>query len=502
MAGGRVLARNTLWNLLGLGAPMLAALVAMPFLIHGLGTERFGVLTMAWAVIGYFNLFDLGLGRALTQLAAERLGAEREGEIPALTWTAVSLMLGLGAVGAVVLVALTPWLTRELLRIPTELQGEAATTFYLLALSLPWVTSTAGLRGLLEAKQRFAVLNVIRLPLGLLTYFGPLAVLPFSTSLVPVVLVLVAGRILTWLVHLWYCVSTVPALRHGVQVERGLVGPLLRFGGWMTASNVASALMVYLDRFVIGAVLSMAAVAYYVTPYEMASRLGMLPGALLAAVFPAVATSFVRERERAEALSDASLRAVFLVLFPVTLVVVTGAREGLQLWLGADFARHSTVVLQWIAVGVFVNAMGTVPASAIQGTGRPEITGKLNLVELPFYLVVLWLLLGRFGLVGAAVAWVARVAVDTAILLVLVRRVSLLPARTFRRTWLMMAAALGTFAAAAALQEPVAKLAFLVVALGCFVPLAWQRVLRASERSGVRGLLLAFPLFRPARRGA
>jgi O-antigen/teichoic acid export membrane protein len=74
LTSGRLLAKNTLWNLLGSGAPLLVAFFAIPKLIAGLGMARFGVLTLAWVVIGYFSLFDLGLGRALTKITSDKLG--------------------------------------------------------------------------------------------------------------------------------------------------------------------------------------------------------------------------------------------------------------------------------------------------------------------------------------------------------------------------------------------------------------------------------------------
>src|SRR5450432_296814 len=89
----RQLARNTFWNILGTGSPMLVAVVCIPILIRGLGKDRFGVLTLAWALIGYANLFEFGLGRALTQLVASKLGARRTEDIPALAWTSLVLML-------------------------------------------------------------------------------------------------------------------------------------------------------------------------------------------------------------------------------------------------------------------------------------------------------------------------------------------------------------------------------------------------------------------------
>ena len=107
------------------GTPVLVALFALPPLIAGLGAERFGFLTLAWLVIGYFNLFDLGLGRALTQSIAERLGQGREEEIPGLVRTTLLAMLLLGTAGAAVLASLSPWLVRTVIRVPTALRGEA-----------------------------------------------------------------------------------------------------------------------------------------------------------------------------------------------------------------------------------------------------------------------------------------------------------------------------------------------------------------------------------------
>src|SRR5258705_13880134 len=73
LTSGRLLARNTVWNLIGNGAPLIVAVFSIPILIHGLGKDRFGVLTLA--LIGYASLFDIGLGRALTQLVAKKLGS-------------------------------------------------------------------------------------------------------------------------------------------------------------------------------------------------------------------------------------------------------------------------------------------------------------------------------------------------------------------------------------------------------------------------------------------
>ena len=155
LISGRHLTRNVFWNLLGAGAPLLVAVVAIPMLIEGMGLARFGVLTIAWMVVGYFSLFDFGLGRALTKLVAEKLGNGQGKEIPSLIWTAMSLMAVLGVLGAVVVAVISPWLVADVLNMPAELQSETLIAFYLLAASVPVVISSTGLRGILEAHQRF-----------------------------------------------------------------------------------------------------------------------------------------------------------------------------------------------------------------------------------------------------------------------------------------------------------------------------------------------------------
>jgi O-antigen/teichoic acid export membrane protein len=486
LTGSRRLARNILWNLLGNGVPLLVAIVAIPLLIEGLGTERFGLLTLAWMVVGYFSLFDLGLGRALTKLVAERLGQGHVSDVPALIWTAMSLMGALGVLGATCVAVLSPWLVRSVLKIPPELQSETLVSFYLLALSIPVVVSSIGLRGVLEAHQRFGLVNSVRVPLGIMTFLGPIAVLPFSNSLIAVVSVLVIARVISWVVYAFACSFVEPELSRSIDIRRGEVRPLMSFGGWMTVSNIVGPMMVYMDRFLIGAMVSMTAVAYYATPYDVITKLWIIPGALMGVMFPAFATTLVQDRERAARLFGRVVSYIYLALFPVTLMVVTLANEGLTLWLGGDFASNSFLVLQLLAVGVFINGHSKVPFGLVQSAGRADWTAKLHLVELPFYLAMLWWLLGAHGIVGAAVAWVIRVAVDTLFLFVMSHKI--LPAISPFAMRPLLVAGISMLLLALGSMMPTLDMKgwYLLLVLSTFIWATWHVVLTEGERKLIR----------------
>ncbi len=486
LTGAHHLRRNVLWNLLGTGAPLLVAIVAIPILIEGLGVDRFGVLMLSWMVVGYFSLFDLGLGRAVTKLVAEKLGDGRNSEIPGLIWTAMMLMAILGVLGAAAAAALSPWLVSSVLKIPSELQTETLTAFYLLSASISIVIITTGVRGILEAHQRFGLVNVVRIPLGISTFLGPVAVLPFTNSLVSVVVVLIFARFVALCVYILLCLKVEPRLRGSFSVNRKMAKSLLSFGGWLTVSNIVSPLMVYMDRFLIGAMITMTAVTYYATPYEVVTRFLVIPVALMGVLFPAFSTAFVQDKAHAARLYGRSVLYIFLSLFPAVLVIITFAREGLTMWLGSEFAGDSSVVLQLLAFGVLINSMAHVPFGLVQAAGRPDFTAKLHLLELPFYLILLWWLLSSYGIVGVAIAWVVRVVVDAFFLFVISHNLLSLGMSFTLRSVSSASLALSMLIVAAVIPDVNVKSWFLFVTLSIFVTLVWFVILAADEKKVLR----------------
>jgi O-antigen/teichoic acid export membrane protein/predicted O-methyltransferase YrrM len=501
LTSGRLLARNTVWNLFGQLAPMAVGLVAVPPLVHALGVDRFGVLSLAWIVIGYFSLLDLGIGRALTKLVADKLGTDEEHAIPPLAWTALLLMLLLGSLGGVVISAMLPWLVHGVLKVPAALQAETLHGFYLLAVSIPIVTITSGLRGILEAQQRFRILNLIRIPMSIFAFAGPLLALPFSHSLVPVIAILLFGRIVGLLAHLFACLHAMPLLRHNFIVRRSILGPVVRLGGWMTVSNVVGPFMVYLDRFLIGVLLSVSAVAYYTAPFDVVTRLLVVPAAVTGVLFPAFAASLTRDPDRVTLLLSRGVKSVFLATFPVILIIIVLAPEGLRIWLGPTFAQNGGPVLRWLAVGVFLNGLAQLPFVLIQSAGRPDLTAKLHLLELPTYLAAVWVLTQRLGIEGTAIAWTARGALDAILLFLLAHYL-------LSHKWRLLAK-LGTATAATMLlmylgtvpDRLAPKLEFLGLGLLAFGFAAWFLILDMNERNFLSGIaretyLLARRLYR------
>ncbi len=480
-----LLTRNTIINIAGQGIPLAVAIFAVPIIIQRAGTDRFGILTLIWLIIGYFGLFDLGLGRALTQKVSQALAAGKTQEIPGLLHASLHITMALGIVAAALLLFFASALVMQVLKIPPSLHQETIVAIEVMAFSLPATLSTACLQGYLEAIQRFDLINWVKATLGGFTLLAPLATLAFSPSLIPIVILLVIGRTTAFLVFFLLCRRSLPTLSKAPKPNSRTIASLFKFGGWMTVSNIIGPLMVYLDRFLIGAIISMAAVAYYATPYEIVTKLWIIPFSVVGVLFPAFAMNYGQNNNQyLIRLFDRGQVYLFMGLYPIALIVITFAREGLTLWLGNEFASNGTVPMQLLMLGVFINSLALIPYTLIQAVGRPDLTAKLHILELPLYIVLLLWLLKKYGIEGAAIAWVLRIILDTVVLFSLVR-VKILPeaARPIKKIILAISVSCILICFPASMAQHLAiKLVAVLLVLIFFFYSCWLRLLDTKEK--------------------
>lgn len=411
-------AKNTLLNIVGQGAPAFLGLVTVPIMVRGLGVPAFGAYSLAWVVLGYLSLVDLGLGRATTYSVADALARGTDDSIRGLVSSSLRTQAILGVGGSLLLAALVPWLVDHLFQVAPTLQSTVRAGLYFLAASLPVTLLSASLSGVLEAHRRFDILNAIRTPTSLAVLGLPAATVLLGGGFLGAVLALITARVFGTVALSIAANQLLPPSTAGRHVPpTQSIKQLLGFGGWITVSNIVSPLMVYSDRFVIGSQIGLSAVAHYSAPFDVVTRLSLIPSSLVSVLFP----EFTRS---SAALNVASperliLRSTRALLFSLGLLVVVSIPLiplGLTLWLGADFAAASTWPARLLLLGVLINSIAWVPLAYLQGSGHPHVTARIHLVELPAYLIMLWTLTSAWGITGTALAWLVRVALDTTIL--------------------------------------------------------------------------------------
>ncbi len=494
LPSGRSLARNLGLNLFGHGLPLLFAAVSIPFLIDGLGVERFGILAMTWVVLGYLGMLDLGLGKASTKYLAEAAYRDSARRVT-LARTALLMPAGLSALLAVAVFLGAPLLAGSLLNIPPTLHGEATQAFRVLAAAIPPTLLANILRSQLEGMQRFDLVVLGRVPFSAATFVFPLLGVWLGWDLPGVMGLVVLGRAASLVLFAYLSRGIWSGARSGGWFSGPEWARLLAFGKWAMLSSLVVPLFVYADRALIGALRGMEELTLYTAPYEMISRILVFPAAVAGILFPAF-SAFSTEGfgDQIRLSMQRATKYVALSTTPIIALLYIYAPEALSLWLGPDFAVRSTVVFRLLAIAVLLNGVGFVPTALIEGTGRPDIIGKYHVVELPVYVTLAAVLTWRWGIEGAAAAWALRMVWTIPLFFYLCIRVAGLsiPEVLGGRAGLSLLAGAtlmgGSVLLSSLTLDPGAKVGLATLLLAFHATLAWTILLSRAERSALWAL--------------
>ncbi len=409
------LKRNTIWSFFGSAMPMLLGLVTIPYLIKNIHVEAFGILTLVWSLIGYFSIFDFGIGRALTHQVSNSISQKTELELPSVIKTGLIFMLVTGFLGGFILAVLSSKLGSDWLNVSKVLEKDTIRCLLIASFGIPIATLTSGLKGILEGYEDFKSASLLRLTLGIANFVFPaLSVFLLNNSLEYMVLSLVFARLIVMIGHLVVINKKMPiySLMVASIADKEKLKKLLSFGAWMTLSNIISPLMVNADRFLISYILGASMVAYYTIPFDFVIRLLIIPASLTSVLFPRFSNLINRDVKEALTIYKKSFNIILQIMFVVSILIISFSYLGLKIWINEDVASKSYLLAIILMIGVFFNSLAQVPFSLIQADGKVKITSLLHVVEFFIYTGLLILFANYFGLIGAAIAFLIRTLID------------------------------------------------------------------------------------------
>lgn len=416
-----VLARNMLLNLLGQVLPSITAVVCIPIALHGLGVERFSVLSIAWVLLAYLTVFDLGMGRAAIRFLANALAEGELERIAMIVWTTVAVELLMGIVAGGLLAISSPFLVTHFLKTDPALRQETTTSLLLLAAMVPFLLTLNGLRGVLEANQRFDLVNLVRTLSSSTLFLIPALGAVWRWNLPEILLWMGISLVATALAYLGFSLRVCPGLRRRPVIEPSLLGRIFRFGGWVTVSGVVAPLITFADRLLITGLTSVAGLAYYTVPYEVTARMQIIPnsfGTVLYPAFSAMGRFHGEVNAETSRLYARSLKYLLLIMAPLMLLVAISAHAILAIWIDPGFAAISATIMQLLALGVLLNSLAYVPIQLLDARDRPKLRAMVFLVELVTYVPVAAVLIVQFGLTGAAISFALRGLFEVAALFI------------------------------------------------------------------------------------
>lgn len=402
--------RNTLWNLVGAGSPILVAIFAIPFLLNQLGNEGFGILTLIWALIGYFTLFDFGIGRALTYELSRRAGADDQELSPYLK-AGLVLTMSTGLLGGVVVAALADPISHAWLGINKSWHEDARLAFFIVAVGIVPTSLTSGFRGAFEGLNRFDISNINKVVVGALTFALPAwSVAVHGQQLWIASLYIVSVRFI-------FAFALIYQLKEflftKILCKKNHFYSLLNYGVWLSVSSVVGPLMVYGDRFLVSAILGVDLLPFYTIPQEMLGRILLIPLAFTSALLPKLA---IMDLVDLKFIYIRYFKGIAIIMFVICTTVAFLAFPALQFWISDDFAATAIGTVLVLIVGVWFNSMASAPYTALNALGKTRLTAIIHVSELVAYIPLVWYFIYNYGIIGVAFAWAIRTLVDFALL--------------------------------------------------------------------------------------
>lgn len=409
-----------MWSATGLAVPVLSAAIFIPILLGRLDGERFGVLTLAWALLSSASALDLGIGRATTQYAAALRGKGALHLIPPTVDVAWKLSILYSGIGTLLFLIAIGFDAEALIKHQIISDTELKIASLIVVAVLPIQVLTALYRGICEAFEDFKTPSLVRLFLGVVNFAGPVLVSYYSTSLIALAISLFVGRFCGMMMQYYGARIQLRPLRN---VEAGkpeasredrvrIRKQLNHFGKWMTVSNIAHPLLMQADRFIIASAISAAAVAAYYVPYEVVTQSSNIASAITSVMFPMLTARlqvsaieghqvFTLWRNRL-LMASGSMYLILAIAFPFIL----------NLWMADKVGPESASLGQILCLGGFFYTVSVVYTSYLHAQGRVHLCAILQIIELIVFIPAIYFATRHFGLYGAAVAWTSRTIFD------------------------------------------------------------------------------------------
>jgi O-antigen/teichoic acid export membrane protein len=428
-----MLLRNSLWHLSGSALPALVALATVPMLIHGLGLEGFGVVTLITSVVGYFGVLDVNLSAGSIKFLAEHHARNDSRRFAETFWFGVGFYLLLGSLVGLSLLLFADTVLDRFFKVSAEAHADALLGLQIAAVGFLLVQLQNYLMVVPQALQRFD-----RSASGE-AFFG--VVVNLVSALVALhgggISGVLGSRVLVSLLNLLWLVWLLQRLAiplSPVLPRAEVCRSLAHFSAHSWLSRTASMLHQYADKLIVGALAGPVALAVYTVPNQLATRILGLTYRLAAVIYPRVsALAATGEQQQLRTLYlDATRLLTFLNCAVLGLIAIAG-EHFLAEWVGSDFIALGYPVLLLVTLGLLIDSLTTLPSLVNDGLGHPKISGRFAIARGLLGVGMVWLGTSLFGMLGAASAHLLCSILMTSLFLVYVHGRTV-PA-SFKETW-------------------------------------------------------------------
>jgi len=397
MSTRKILFKNTIASFLSQFLLLGLGIITTPYVVHKLGDSEYGIISIVMIFIGYLSFLDLGIGWAIIKFVAEYKAHDSRNEIKKIVQTSLSVFLA-GGLFVIIIIFLTgEYLVLDVFSIPEHLQKVSMIAFQLASIGF-LVNMLASIYGsVLNGYQRFDITNSIRVIYGILNISGTVLLLYSGFGLLQVIiwnfLIAIFNFILLYL--------TTKKIDSNITLKpvfnKNTFNKIFSFSLYTLVSKIGLQLIYNIEKSFISAFLPIKMLTYYIIPFNIASKITLVPTTLGSVIYPTFSTfNAGKEYGKLQDLFFRTQKYIFFSVFPMVFVLGFFAAEILRYWLGEKYSQEGTMPMRVLLCAFLLNSITSEDAILFDGIGKPKIgaiivtvSGVVNIVA-SYFFVRLW----------------------------------------------------------------------------------------------------------------
>ncbi|MBI5403108.1 MAG: glycosyltransferase [Ignavibacteriae bacterium] len=395
--------KNTFYNFVSQLAAYLFPFFLIPLIVGKIGQVEFGIYAIAYGFIGAFTLFDLGVSTSFVKFVSEYYykkdfeGLNSTINIGvAFYFVFTVLFWGLGYLFSDFII--------KYINIPPEAYEKGRFALHISLFIFFIATNSNMFVSILISLQKMYINSLLNIFTGVFNFISIIVVLMMGYGIYGLLYCQLATVFLGTAINIILAKKYLPEMSLGFRyLKFSFLKKMTNFGLQMQVSKLAGFFSEKYDEFL----LSIFSLLNSVTFFNLSTRIirfaKIVPMQFIVQVAPVAAELQSREeKEKLNDLFEDTLKYLSFVSIPVSVFIFIFSNEIIFTWMGGGY-EVSAYILRVLIVGMLINLVISSPGNSIMpNIGIPKYQMYEGLIHFVFNVIVSYLLIKSYGIVGAA----------------------------------------------------------------------------------------------------
>ena len=374
-----------------------------PYILKHLGVSVFGLWSLIFSVMGFFELIDLGFYTGVIKFVSQSKAYNDQERCNRILSTTFCVYISLAFIGCFILGVFATYFN-EFFDIPADLHTTAINLLILLALrSILIGLPLAVFRGLLFGEQYIYIINFTSVFITMSYVLSAWYLLSLGYSIITLGVLNLLSVMIEYLVYVILSFVLVPGLKISFKLaDLTIFKELFSFSMMQFVANISNVVMAQSAPILVKLFFTLETVTLYAITLRIINYIYRFTKQYTGVLTPIIAHLHVTEHHE-------KIRSIFIngtkyALVPSTLFLVLGlvfSHDFISLWVGKEYLYAATL-LTIMLLTMWVSTIQIIAIDVIAMSKSQHLLGRYFSLSLLIYIITSVILTYVFGILGVA----------------------------------------------------------------------------------------------------